>query len=78
VRERERERELRVGLGARLPACDFERVALLNQHGSRMRHIFGSLSGTIIFFDIISQMYNFRKKITYHKMCVLIFSAVFI
>ena len=43
-----------------------------------MRHIvICDLSGFTVFFHIISWMADFRKKITEHKMCVLIFSTTF-
>jgi hypothetical protein len=49
------------------------------QHAMRMRRIviFG-LSGSAIFFHISSQTAGFTKKVTEHKMCVLIFSTAFV
>jgi extradiol dioxygenase family protein len=49
-------------------------VALGIQHARHMRHIvIRGLSGCIIFFHIISQMAQCsKKKVTEHKVCVLI------
>ena len=46
----------------------------------RMRHIFVcGLSGSAVFIHIISKTGRFsKKKITEHKMCVLIVSATFV
>jgi hypothetical protein len=38
------------------------RMTLLNQHAKRMRRIVYSLSGTTIFFDIISKRQDFRER----------------
>ena len=35
------------------------------------------LPGSTLFFKIISQRHNFQKNVTEHKMCILIFSAIF-
>jgi len=54
-------------------------VGLGIQHAMRMRHIVTcGLSGYIIFFQIILQKARFFKKVTEHKMCVLIFSTNFV
>jgi len=47
-------------------------------HVMRMRHIFiCDLFGPSVFFHVISQMAQFKKKkVTEHKKCVLIFSAI--
>jgi hypothetical protein len=50
-------------------------VALLIQHATCMCHIICSLSGFTTSFDIFK---CFLKKVTEHKVCVLIFSATFI
>jgi hypothetical protein len=36
------------------------------------------LSGSTIFFHIISKCHYFQKKVTEHKMCILIFSTNFV
>jgi hypothetical protein len=55
--------------------CAF--VALGFQHAIRMCHIaICGLPDSTIFFHIISQKAKFKKKITEHKMCVLIFSTI--
>jgi len=49
-------------------------------YAKSMRHIaICVLSGSAIFFDIISYKHDFRKKIVIrHKMCVLIFPTTFV
>jgi hypothetical protein len=45
------------------------------QHAMRLRHIaIRSLSGSTIYFHVISHTAEFRKLVIEHKMCVLIFS----
>jgi hypothetical protein len=50
-------------------------VALVIQHAMRKRHIaICGLSGCTKFFSTLShKRYDFREKVTEHKMCVLIF-----
>ena len=54
-------------------------VALDIRHAMRMRHIvICGLSGSTVFFYIISQMARISKRVIERKMCILIFSAMFI
>jgi hypothetical protein len=56
-------------------------VTLLNQHATRMRHIVTSFVAPLapLYFSTVShKRRDFWKKVTEHKMCVLIFSTTFI
>jgi len=57
-----------------------ESAALITQHTTRMRHIV--ICGLSPLYHIVSTLshkrHDFRKKVTEHKMCVLIFSTTFV
>jgi hypothetical protein len=54
-------------------------VALGIQHAMHMRHIvICDLSGSTVFSTVSHKRHDFRKKVTEHKMCVLIFSTTFV
>ena len=56
-----------------------ESVALVTQHAIRMRHIvICGLSGSTIFYTLSHKRHDFQKKVTEHKMCVLIFCTTFV
>jgi hypothetical protein len=59
-------------------ACALVRVALLINHATRRHIAICGLSGSTKLFGIISQTARFsEKKVTEHKMYVLIFSTTF-
>jgi hypothetical protein len=49
-------------VGAQAQACAFARVALLVQHAPCMLHIACGLSGSTMFFDLVSQTTGFSEK----------------
>jgi hypothetical protein len=54
-------------------------IALLNQHATRMRHIWTSFVATLAppyFWTLSHKRHVFRKKVIENKMCVLIFSTI--
>jgi len=55
-------------------------VALVIHHAMRMRHIvICDLPRSAIFFTLSHERHLFgKKKVTEHKMCVLIFSTTFV
>ena len=56
------------------------RVALLIQHVTRMRHIVTSFVASLAppnFSTLPHKRHDFRKNVTEHKMCVLIFYTTF-
>ena len=55
-------------------------VALVIQHAMHMRHIVirGLPHSTIFFSTLPHKGQDFRKKVTEHKMCVLVLSAGFV
>jgi hypothetical protein len=55
-------------------------VALVIKRAKRMRHIAicGLSRSAVIFPTLSHKRYDFRKKVTEHKMCVLIFSTTFV
>ena len=57
------------------------RVVLLIQHATCMRHIVMSFVARLTpphFSTLSHKRQNFRKNVTEHKMCVLIFSTKFV
>ena len=61
--------------------CACVHVALLIQHAIRMRHIVTSFVASLTpphFSTLSHKRYDFRKNVTEHKMCVLIFSTIFV
>ena len=72
---------LSVCVCVRARACLWLPVALPIQHAMRMRHIVRPLVAPLApsYFTILShKRHDFRKKVTEHKICVLIFSTTFI
>jgi hypothetical protein len=76
-----------VGAGACERACVSAwvracvRIALLMQYTTRMRHTVTSFVAPLAppdFSTISHKRHDFRKKLTEHEMCVLIFSTTFV
>ena len=66
---------------ARGRACARARVALIVRHATRMRHMplsFVTSLAPSYFSTLSHKRHDFRKSVTEHKMCVLIFSEIFI
>jgi hypothetical protein len=54
-------------------------VSLIIQHAMRMRQLSSVACPAVQYFATLSQTARFSKKeITEHKMCVLIFSTIFV
>jgi hypothetical protein len=54
-------------------------VVLGIRHAKHVNHIFFyGLSSSTIFFNIISQWHDFRKKVTENEICVLILCTTFV
>jgi hypothetical protein len=65
----------------RITYTEYVFVALVIQHAKRMRRvILSSVAGLVLpYFSTLSHVrYDLRKKVTEHKMCVLIFSTNFV
>jgi hypothetical protein len=58
-----------------------ERVSLLIQHSTRMHHTVLSFVASLVqpqFLTLSHKRHDFRKNVSEHKMCVLIFSTTFV
>ena len=64
-----------VGVGARARVCICARVGLLIQYATRRRHIAESFLAAPYFSTLSHKRNDFRKNVTEHKICVLIFST---
>jgi hypothetical protein len=63
-----------MGEGARVRACACARVGLLIQDATRRHIVICGLSGSAIFFDIISQTARFSGENLLNIKCVFSFS----
>ena len=68
-----------LGGSARTRKCAFARVAVLTRHATLLRHIviFASLAPPS-FSTLFHKRHDFRKQVTGHKTCLLIFSITYI
>ena len=55
-------------------------VALVIQHAKRTRHVILSVAPQVLqhFYTLYHKRHDFRKNVTEHKMCVLIFPTTFV
>jgi hypothetical protein len=54
-------------------------VALVIQYAMRMRHnVIFNLSGCTILFHIVLYIIRLEKRVTEHRICVLIFCTTFV
>jgi hypothetical protein len=65
---------------ARACACAYVHIALLIQHATRMRRVTSFVAPRCpLYFSTLSHKWcDFRKTVTEHKMCVLIFCTTFV